>query len=55
MRWGGGPNLRAARSNISTASTAVLDRSTEAAAHAECTSGNITKADDCAPGPNNPG
>ena len=35
-------------SNISTASTAVWSRSTDAAEQAECTSGNITKVDACA-------
>ena len=35
-------------SNISTASTAVWSRSTEAAEQAECTSGNITNVDACA-------
>ena len=40
-------HLRAARSNISTASTEVSSRRTDAPWHAEYTSGNMTKAEAC--------
>ena len=42
-----GLHLRAARSNISTASTEVSSRSTEAPWQAENTSGNMMKAEAC--------